>query len=94
LKPKFDFYEKVRVSTSDDDKSSINGLLGAILGRAQRESGDWYYAVHIYEKKESWDLYEHELTSTGEFDSRDSFYTDDRVRVTVDPDGKGKLICE
>ena len=82
--PRFEFYEKVVVKSERSQVQPINGKVGAILGRACGETGLWSYAVHIYGEIEGWDLPEHELESTGEFDSRDSFYNGSSIRVSDD----------
>ena len=91
MTPKFEFYEKVKVCSDDPQKSEVRGELGAIVGRVQRESGDWYYAVHVYKTSEGWDFYESELEATGEFDVRETFYDGETVRVAVDERGHGRL---
>jgi hypothetical protein len=39
--PRFDFDERVMVTTADPAKAEINGRLGAILGRAGGDDGLW-----------------------------------------------------
>ena len=90
-KSAFGFYEKVRVCSTRPELKEINGELGAVLGKAQNESGTWGYAVSIYKTRVVWDLPEHELISTGEFDVRDSFFSGASVRVVVDKDGSGHI---
>ena len=89
--PRFSFYEKVTVRTDDPAKEDIDGALAAILGQAQRESGDWYYAVHIYRTGMCRYCYEHELSPTGEYDKRETFYDGTSISVRVDEQGKGNL---
>ena len=79
---KFDFYEKVRVVSISPSKAQIVGEIGAILGKANNEHGEWSYAVHIYRDKISWQCTENELESTGEFDKRESFYDGSSIRVS------------
>ena len=94
MRPRFDFFEKVIVCADSVETRKIDGRLGAVLGRVQGDGGNWYYAVHIYETSESWSLCEDELTSTGDFDSKDSFYSDDQIRVAVDESGRGNIVKE
>ena len=82
--PKLEFFEKVRISTQNPEKTSIDGGLGAVLGRAQNESGSWVYSVHVYAAGESWFLEEGELQSTGEFDDAGNFYDGSNIRVPAD----------
>jgi immunity protein 31 of polymorphic toxin system len=70
---RFDWYEKVRVTSA---KHPIHGKLGAILGKAQSEDGQWSYGVFIYDENCVWSCGEDELTTTGQFDQRDKFYSE------------------
>ena len=79
---RFEWYEIVRVNSTDSAKVHINGELGAILGKAQGDSGQWSYAVHIYKDGMVWSFMEHELSSTGEFDTREAFYSGESTRVS------------
>jgi hypothetical protein len=78
---RFGWYEKVMVNSGDPAKNSINGKLGAVLGKAQSDDGRWSYAVSIYDSGIVWSCCDDELISTGEFDTRESFYGGDTVRV-------------
>ena len=91
INPKYEFYEKVIVETKDSAKSAINNELGAVLGRAQNDDGIWGYAIHIYRDSEVWDVPESELKTTGEFDTKESFYNGESIKVTVDKNGQGKI---
>ena len=79
---RFDFYEQVRVTTSDSAKRAIDGKLGAVLGKAQGEDGRWSYAVFVYDERVVWSCMEDELTPTGEFDRKESFYSGESIRVS------------
>ena len=85
----FDFYERVRVVSRDPAKGAINGRLGAVLGKAEDESGSWWYGVFVYELDRVWYCSEDELTSTGEFDRRESFYSGESIRVSQDGEVTG-----
>lgn len=90
--PKFDFYEKVRIVSTD---GLLNGQLGAVLGQSQDDDGLWHYGVHVYSQKIGFFFSEKELTVTGEFSERQEFYDDSpdsSVRVHVDEEGKGHII--
>jgi hypothetical protein len=80
--PRFDFYEKVVVTSVDSTKAEIDGQLGAVLGRACGDDGRWSYAVSMYQSGICWSCWENELQSTGEFDRRESFYDGSSVRVS------------
>ena len=76
------WYERVRVKTADRTKSAIDGLHGAIVGIARDDDGGWSYAVFIYDRGRVWSCQEAELTSTGEFDRKESFYSGESIRVS------------
>lgn len=80
---RFEWYEKVRVNSDDPARAQINGELGVVLGKAQADDGSWTYGVHVYRTQIVWSCCEDELTATGEFDRRDSFYNDDSIRVSL-----------
>ena len=71
----------MRIASSDPAKATIDGQLGAILGKAQAEDGGWWYGVFSYELERVWYCSEAELVSTGEFDRRESFYSGESIRV-------------
>jgi hypothetical protein len=79
---RFDWYERVRVATTDPTKAAINGRLGAVLGKAQGEDGRWSYGVFVDDQQRVWSCEENELISTGEFDCRASFYSGESIRVS------------
>ena len=89
--PRYAFYEKVRVQSLDRKAASVNGQLGAVLGRVTTDKGEWYYTVYIYSTKESWCFFEHELLPTGEHAQREDFFDNSSVRVLVDKDGRGTI---
>ena len=88
---KYDFYEKVRVTTTAPEKQIVNGEIGAVIGRAQNDLGEWFYSVAIYKTDTSWHFLESELASTGEFDNREKFYDGSSIRVRVDKEGRGSI---
>jgi hypothetical protein len=91
-KPKFDFYEKVRITSSLPSKQEVAGEVGAVLGKAQNDNSDWSYAVWVYRDSICWSMHEHEMESTGEFDKEETFYSGKSVRVRVDKHGRGTII--
>ena len=78
---RFDFNERVRVISREPAKAAIDGLLGAILGKAQGEDGRWWYGVLIYDLDRVWYCSESELAPTGEFDHRETHYSGESIRV-------------
>jgi hypothetical protein len=82
--PQFEFYEKVRVYSSDEELQEINQELGAVLGRVQCDEGNWRYAVHIYRDSECWDVVESDLHSTGEHDCPETFFDGTSIKVSED----------
>lgn len=80
--PRFDFYEKVIITTTDPTLSEVHGELGAVLGRACGEDGRWSYAVTIYRTGRCWSCMEDDLGTTGTFDRRESFFPGASVRVS------------
>ena len=92
---RFQFYEVVRVVSNKERLLEVAGLSGAVLGMSENEFGEWGYAVHIFDKKEVWDVMETDLLTTGEFKKRDDFYDGTSTRVIVDPEtGEGSLADE
>ncbi len=86
---KFDFYEIVKVTTSDfDNLSAVKGFIG---GKSQNEEGEWHYSVFLIDKQEECCFNEHELESTREFAKKEDFYTGESIKVIVHPDGKSEL---
>jgi hypothetical protein len=81
---RFNFYERVRVASSDPVKFGIDGQIGAILGKNQSDDGRWWYGVFIYELGQVWHCSEDELAFTGAFDRRESFYSGEAIRVGRD----------
>jgi hypothetical protein len=79
---RFDWYEQVRVESTEIAKDEINGKLGAILGKAQGEDGRWTYGVYIYDQGLVWSCTDEELSPTGKFDRRASFYDGTSIRVS------------
>lgn len=83
-KPRFAFYEMVRVRTDSPTITSFNGLLAAVVGRVQNDDGSWGYAIHIYERQTTYSVAESDLVATGEHAKRDDFYSADSIRVSQD----------
>ena len=79
---RFDWYERVRVTTADPVKAAIVGKLGAVLGKARGDDGRWSYGVFVYDDQVVWSCWEDELVATGEFDRRESFDSGESVRVS------------
>ena len=83
-KPKFEFYEMVRVSSGKTELAEINGMLSAVLGRAKNDDGSWCYTIHVYDRPTTYSVPQSDLTSTGEHAQRSDFYSEDSIRVSRD----------
>src|SRR6266581_9172733 len=92
--PRYAFYEKVLILSQAQEKSEVNGQIGAVLGRVETENGDWYYTVYIYSTETAWCFFEHELLPIGEQASREDFYEGLSVRVKVDEKGRGTIVTK
>lgn len=79
---KFEFYERVCVTSSDPAKAGVTGKRGAVLGKSQDADGAVWYAVFVYDAGRVWMFAEAELVATGEFDQEESFYSGRSVRVS------------
>lgn len=101
---KFDFYEVVMINpvsgfldmsdldTRQLDFQKLIGLKGVILGMAD-ENNKWFYDVTILDSDDSYMFREEDLQSTGEKKERADFYSDESVKVAVDPkSGEGTLV--
>ena len=93
-RPRFEFFEVVRVQTSTPESSlrQVNGKLGVVSGRACTDDGRWSYGVFIYDDEVCWSVWEEELVSTGSFEDPHIRSTGESVRVAVDDDGYGYLV--
>ena|SRR2546425_661187 len=89
--PKYTFYEKVVAVSNAPTKSDVNRETGAVLGMTETDYGSWYYTVYIYSQKRTLCFFEHELSPTGEFASRDEFYDGKSMRISVDDQRRGRL---
>ena len=91
-KPRFAFYEKVRIRTNDPAKAHLNGEVGAVIGRTETEDRtSWYYAVSLDKQHRVWCFDEHELEPTGEYARREDFFDGTLVKVRVDKQGRGTI---
>ncbi len=93
MKNKFDFYEIVKVNSTRLSLRKINGLEGVIRGMSQNEdTGQWGYAVDIFNDEFGWDIMEYELIATGGKDDPARYKPVATVKVIVDPvTGEGRL---
>jgi hypothetical protein len=92
--PKFDFYERVRVRTSNPTTSHLNGEIGTVIGRTETEDhpDPFYYAVDIDSSTVGWCFFESELESTGEWANPEDYFDGSWVRVRVDQRGRGTVV--
>lgn len=88
---RFRFYERVRITSDHPELAPVRGELAAVLGRSARGTRPGY-AVSVYATGECWDVSEDDLKATGEFDSRETFYAGETMRVGVKPDGSGDAL--
>lgn len=93
-KPDYDFYERVRVDTQDENSLCFNGKVGAVLGRVQTDEKLWYYTIAIDDQSSTHCFFEHELVATGTFARREDFYDGTSVRIKVGKDGQGRVVTE
>ena len=89
--PKYQFYERVRISSKDPELTEVDGELGAVLGKSQNQAGSWFYTVFVYRTSICWVLPQGELERTGEFDRRETFFDGASLNVQVDEEGHGEL---
>ena len=91
---KFEFYEKVKISSNNPVFQEIEGITGVVLGMAQSEDKSWGYAVG-FPGHYGWDVEEENLVSTGEFVSKEDYdadhYTGESIKVVVDKKGRGSI---
>ncbi len=92
MKPKFKFYEKVKIISTAPKAKKVYGELAAVLGHALDERNNWSYSVYIYRDGICWGFGEEELEPIGEFDKRESFFTGETIKVRVDEQGKGYTV--
>lgn len=88
--PKFAFYEKVRVQTANPNIADLNGMLAAVLGRAQNDDETWGYAIHVYERSTTYSVAESELVTTSEHAKRGDFYAGAPTPVSKDGEQLGQ----
>ena len=88
MKNQFAFYEVVLISMNHEaDLKELIGKRGTVLGMSQHEETHrWCYAVSIDLTGEVWHVAEEHITSTGEVKQRSDFYSDDSIKVEVDPE--------
>lgn len=92
--PRFQFYEHVRVVSTDPELAEIQGEVGVILGRAELDDGAFSYGVFIDRDEICWDLPEEALVSMGQIDQCEDHYDGTSIGVRVDEQGRGWLADE
>ena len=93
VKSKFDFYEKVKIVSSDPNLRKGAGEISAVVGKAE-EVGNISYAVFVYRDERCWSTQEEDLESIGEFDQHESFFSGERIRARVDETGRGYIVSD
>lgn len=94
MKSKFDFYEIVKINTTDSKKLEANGMLGYIRGKSEPESvyiKTCSYAVKLFDYEYLRSFEENELESTGEFFDKTKIPNHGSIRVAVDDNGVGSV---
>ena len=94
IKSKFDFYEIVKIVTSDPNKLELYGKLGYIRGKAApetAESQEWGYAVSLFDLDNTWSFEENELESAGKFFDKNAIPDYGKIRVLVNDKGEGSV---
>lgn len=87
---KYEFYEIVRViSRERKGLEKIFGKDAVIRGKSVDEHGKWGYAISLPDGVCA--VFENEIESTGKFANPDDFKPVGAIKVTVTPDGKGKI---
>ncbi len=87
-KPKFDFYEVVKVISKD--KNKIFGNEAVVLAKGQNDQGEWGYTISVQDDC-AWDVEEHQIESLGRFKKKEDLFTGKSVKVHVNEDGEGYL---
>lgn len=94
---KFEYYEIVKINPKSGvlDLSSLDtrkfdyqvlvGRIGVIMAMAECDNGAWLYEVSLDEANDAYTIREDDLQSTGQYKKRSDFYSDDTVKVVVDP---------
>jgi hypothetical protein len=94
-KPKLNFYDQVKIQSSNPANSALNGEIGVVLGMSPLpDAGGWTYAISIDSKKHAYMFDESELVATGVRFERSDFYDGASVRVRVDERGRGTVVSE
>jgi Immunity protein 31 len=88
---RFEFYEKVRNTSSDLELAEVNRQLAAVPDKSVEDDGTLVrYAVHIYTTGECWSVKKRDLVATGEFDRRETFHSGASIRVNEDGNVVGR----
>jgi len=85
-KSKFEFYEVVRLRKDKQIPSELVGREAVILGMSVGDDRNWFYAVRIDGHEPCRNVTEQALESTGQFKRREDFYSDQSIKISVDPE--------
>lgn len=83
MKPKFEFYEIVRITKADGNASPLAGREGVVLGRVEDENGNWFYTLDVSGSQSTWSFHEYALATTGKHAKRADYYSGKSVRVST-----------
>jgi hypothetical protein len=89
---KSDFFEKVKVVSSNSGKHHLIGEVGCVLGKSQNNKGTWSYVVSLYCHALSYTFDETELKTTGQFDRYENLYDGTFMRVQADEHGNSSIV--
>ena len=94
MKNKFDFYELVEIIGLGKELDEVRGKKAVVVGMSENEdTNEWGYAVDINGCDDGWDVMEKDLLSMGKFIKRDNMYSEETIRVRVDPKtGEGDIV--
>lgn len=90
---KFKIGEVVVISSESEELKEIYKSKAIIRTVNQNEVGSWSYSASVNaDDGLLWCFEEGEMQSTGQYKKRSDFFTDETVKVLVDPDtGEGYL---
>lgn len=88
-KPKFQFYEVVRIKSNSAELTEIHSETGSILGISEHGEPEYEYGVLIDRDEVVWSISEQNLETTGTFLQRADFY-DDNLSISVQVDEQGR----
>jgi len=89
---RFEFFEIVKVKPLNKELEVIWRKDAPITAKSFADDGTNIWAYSLSFQDGDWFVFEEDLESTGKFANPDDYKPVDSVRVTVLPDGSGKII--